>query len=84
MLTPKLDPDSEIARRETELRALAGKCDTVLDLARHLKWPIQSATRANDALELGLPELRNNRTGKPREAQPQPKPVGKGKKGAGE
>ena len=68
---------SEISDRADEIRALAQNCETVLDLAKTLRWPIQSAASANEQLQLGLAEIKVNRFGAPRAAQPSPKPQSK-------
>lgn len=67
---------SEIQNRAPEIRDRASKCETVLDLAKAMNWPIQSAHAANDQLQLGLPVIRPNK-GVRREAQASPKPVAK-------
>jgi len=73
---------SEIEDRAAELRALAAKCGTVQEFANRLGWHIQSGHRANELLKLNLPILRSSgRAGKPRDAQPCPKPAGKQKGG---
>jgi hypothetical protein len=72
---------SEILERADEIREAAKGCEKVLDLARKLNWPIQSAAAANDQLNLGLPEIRQaGRDGVRRVAEPCPKPTGKGAK----
>lgn len=75
--SPKEKPTGEIAARADEIRAKAAHCATVLDLARAMSWPIQSATSANETLELGLPYLRTGRAGKPRPGVAVPKPAKK-------
>lgn len=55
-------------------------CATYAELANKLRWPVfGSVVAAADRLNLGLDYVRKS-SGKPREAQAVPKPVGKGSK----
>ncbi len=72
---------NEILDRADELRAIAAECDTVQDFWKRTGWrDVQSAHRANELLELGLPLIRKSGRSGPRVAQPSPKPKGKGAK----
>lgn len=67
---------SELDIREAEIRQKASDCVIVLDLARALDWPIQSAAAANERFSLGLEWTRPN-AAKPRPGVAVPKPVKK-------
>ena len=74
-MSAKLDPNSELARRADEIRAVAADCANLIDLARKFVWPLETARHANQALELGLPEKALRPAAKPHQGVAVPKPV---------
>ena len=68
---------SELNARADELRTLASKCKTLLDLSRATGWSMEVARHANTELSLGLPEHGLKPAGTRVEGRPTPKPQAK-------
>ena len=72
---------SEINTRASEIKAAAASagCRTIRDLAKLLGWPIQSASAANDQLQLGLEWIETRAAPVRQAGRANPKPVKKAK-----
>ena len=70
-----VDAGNELQRRAVEIRAIAAKCGTILDLSRALGWSMEISRHANTELSLNLPEHGLRPAGERVAGRAVPKPV---------